>query len=361
MTDRQQAELLRARAQFFRRQGVAPPRARHPHEPPAPPPPPLPVAPHPPPAWVPPAPPPGVPPAAAQPPALAAVPKRVDVPVGHTAWLPLASLVPWRLQRRLSRPAVRRIAREYRRGQMWPLVVSRRNGVCYLLDGQHRYRALVDILGWGDREMQCTVYDNLTDEEEDDLYYAQAPGQRRPTSALEGFEVLVDRRDPLALQVVATVERAGLAVSYTNTTTDNTVVAAKALLEIGKTAGIDRLGKVLAFCKEAMGPQQAAYSGEMLKGYALFLARFERDPDFDRPHLVRRVSKIGHTGVWRRAHDIRAGQSCSMVQAIGRAFLVEHDRYKSTHRLGEWRENVRNPPPPPLAAPDDAPREGAAD
>lgn len=263
-------------------------------------------------------------------------PHDLTLPEGRVEWLMADTIKPWRHQRDLSKAAVNKIARDFDPDTLGVLTVSRRDGVDYLLDGQHRLAAIRDVLGWADQNVPCLVYDGLTDEQEAKLFNAQAPGKRRQLSPLHAMYVAYQAGDQSVRAIVGTVERAGLAVGWGNESRANTVVAARALAELHGTYGIYRLQRVLELLRDSLGPASQAYSGDMLKGAMAFHVRY--DGLYHRGELVARLRAAGIVGVQREAANMLAAIAARRDAAIGRAIQKIYNRGRRSRMLGAWQD-----------------------
>jgi len=106
------------------------------------------------------------------------------------------------------------------------LIVSHRDGVMWVIDGQHRKLAADrrhDIT-----ELPCLVFDGLDGEQEASSFLV-ANTERRPMTSMERFRALLRTRDPLALQVASLVDAAGRRIC--NDTDRNTVKCVGAMME----------------------------------------------------------------------------------------------------------------------------------
>jgi hypothetical protein len=72
-------------------------------------------------------------------------------------------------QRALNQARVDRLAAEFDLEQLGTPTVNERDGLFYIIDGQHRIAALEQI-GWGDQQVQCWTYSGLSEEEEADRF-----------------------------------------------------------------------------------------------------------------------------------------------------------------------------------------------
>lgn len=116
-----------------------------------------------------------------------------------------------------SQTLIRKIAQHWNWDLCQPLVVSRRDGTLYVIDGQHRLQAAKlrrDI-----QQLPCVVveYANAADEAASFVHLNQ---QRRALSKLDVFKAAVASEDPEALAILSALKDAGLSIApHSNFTT----------------------------------------------------------------------------------------------------------------------------------------------
>lgn len=269
----------------------------------------------------------------------------INAPVGRMEWLQADTLRPWRHQRDLSKATTLKIARDFDPDMLGTLTVTRRGGINYLLDGQHRLAAIRDVLGWADQNVPCIVYEGLDDQQEAKLFNGQAPGNRRQLSKLHALYVAYQAGDLEAIRLNGTVERSGLVIGWLKGgTTHETVVAVGALQDVARTLGHYRLGTILDLLREGLGPQGRAYSGDLIKGMGAFLVRYE--DTYNRDELIERLRRAGLDAVTRQASTIKAALGAGSAAAYGRALHQLYNKSRpegSAKRLTEWQDNVVDP------------------
>lgn len=264
-----------------------------------------------------------------------------DGPLGLTPtveWLRADTLRPWHLQRAIKVGHVRQIARDFDPDMLDPLKISRREGVDYVLDGQHRLRAIIDELGWGEQNVPCLVYVGLTDKQETSIFHAQGPGVRRQLSAIHDFHVVYQGGDPEARRIVATVERAGLHMDWTHGRGAHSVRAVGALKRIAAQYGHDWLHEVLVLLRDVLGPEARAYSNDIIRGGLAFHSRYRGL--YAHADLVAKVRPHGVDGVLREARNYQAVTGGAIDAGIGRALRKLYNHGRRTRLLPDWEANA---------------------
>lgn len=151
-------------------------------------------------------------------------------------------------------------------------VVSRRDGACWLVDGQHRVAAL-RICGWGpEQRLECEVYEGLTEEEEAELFLKR--DQRRAISAYDKYRIAVVAGRPVETRIDEVVTSVGLTVSRQRG--PDHVLAVDALRRV-YALGEEVLVNVLVTLRETFGE----YTANNLVGLSLVFNRYQGRLDVD--------------------------------------------------------------------------------
>ena len=96
------------------------------------------------------------------------------VPNVHFELIPIRNLVSNQdYQRSLSPTHVALAAENFDLRQINPVKVSRRNGVCYVFNGQHTIETVAAVSGSRDTPVWCMVYDDMDYLEEADTFANQ--------------------------------------------------------------------------------------------------------------------------------------------------------------------------------------------
>ena len=138
------------------------------------------------------------------------------VPNVHFELIPIRNLVSnQEYQRSLSQTHVELAAENFDLRQINPVKVSRRNGVCYVFNGQHTVEIVALVSGSRETPVWCMIYDDLFYEHEADIF----ANQQKYTKNLTPFEIFVanvEAGNPKQLMIKSLVESYGLYLSSTS-------------------------------------------------------------------------------------------------------------------------------------------------
>lgn len=198
----------------------------------------------------------------------------------YTDYLPFHSLtVNERVQRATIKARVRKLGREWDFRKVGVITISMRDGVAYIVDGQHRWRAALEC-GYGNSKALCHVYTNLTEQEEAALFIGLNDARR--VTPIENYEVgLVAREEPY-VSIEATLNRFGLTVG-------NKSGAIKCVDALRRAHNEGVLPELCAILTGAWGGSIEAFDRIIVDGMARLLAG--TNGNLDHSLLVKKLAK----------------------------------------------------------------------
>lgn len=229
---------------------------------------------------------------------------------------------------RVLRNKWKELAKNFRPAVAWPLSVSLRDGVYWVVDGQHRMVAAVDQ---GYTHALCKV-DQWTYEEEA-VNFKAFNKDRGALRAKDAFHADLSWGEPIAVEIDSIVRQEGYVLSLGfDPPTANSIGAIGTLETIYRTNHPEGLRRVLSTARKTWGDNPSAVKNDMLLGIAAFLRRY---PDVNITGLAEKLQNNG-VSVFELMQDgallKRAGMG-TMANCIGRAILGKYNQHKSTKRL----------------------------
>jgi hypothetical protein len=212
-------------------------------------------------------------------------------------------------------------------------VVNHRDGVFWVIDGQHRVYALREN-GFGEYEIECEVYKNLSDEEMAAIFDGR--NSRRTVHALDHFLVRCTAGSVRENGIRRVVESNGLYVAKARDKAENAVSCVSAMGRVYDTAGPVVLGRVLRAIKNAYG-YSTSFDAAVVQGLGLLFHRYEGR--VDEKEMTERMGDVrnGVRGIIQRAEALRTrtgGQKPQCVAAV-LVDLYNKDRH-AKHRIPSW-------------------------
>ena len=189
--------------------------------------------------------------------------------IGQYQVLPLSSLIIPSYQRNPKPKHIHRISNNFDAAILGTLLVNRRtDGTYAIIDGQTRKKAL-DILKR--KYVLCQVLDGLTIEQEADKY-VKLNTQRTALNANQKFIGKLEKKDPIALNIVAVLLRHGLTYTTESGTKEQNRVACVASLEhIYKSIGGHEFDNLVFVNTSAYSGSPNSLHVQMWRGLATFI------------------------------------------------------------------------------------------
>lgn len=217
------------------------------------------------------------------------------------------------------------------------LTVSYRDGVYWVVDGQHRTHGLIS---WAKREFgeewsEWTVHVNchysLTERAEAALFLSF--NKRRNLTAYDVFRVGVTADLPVPTDIDRVVRSLGLRVEKSKK--PNTVSAVGALDKIYRMGDAVLLSVTLMTIREAWAG--TGFDSEAMQGVALFINRYEGR--YDAARLVKKLSALpnGSRGLKQRALVLKDSHGSTVVIAHAAAVTDAYNAgARGAQSVGSW-------------------------
>lgn len=186
------------------------------------------------------------------------------VPNVHFEQIPIKNLVSnQEYQRNLSQLHIKRTADHFDLYQINPVKVSRRNGINYVINGQHTIEIVAEVSGSRDTPVWCMVYDDLEYQQEADVF----ANQQKYVKKLLPYEIFmanVEAGNDKQLIIKALVESFDLRIS--SNSRPGAVCCIATLEDIYNKYGYDVLQRVLRLCVITWEGEPDSLSSGYLRG-----------------------------------------------------------------------------------------------
>lgn len=251
----------------------------------------------------------------------------------HLLWVPITDM---RVSPHAQREFKQAHAEEYAanfdlEGFGFP-VLSKRDGYFYIIDGQHRVAAL-RMIGWGDQQVQCEVYEGLTEQDEAELFLKR--NRRRSVTAFDTFRIGINAGRSIESDIERTVRTQGLKISKDST--DGSISAIGALR---KSYNLDGqgivLGRALRTLTEAFGISGDVLKADTLAGVSLVCQRY--NGQLDETLLTKQLRSLpgGVVGLRTKAALHRKSLGKPVADCIAGAVIDVYNTGRRTARLESW-------------------------
>lgn len=243
------------------------------------------------------------------------------VPVNKMRILPEA-------QRNLNQGRVDKIAASFNPELVDTFIVNERDGVFWVIDGQHREAAL-EQLGMGDFQVQSWVYVNLTDEEMAELFLGK--NDQLAVDSFTRFRVGVAAGRTAEVAITKVVESEGLVITRNNV--PGAVQAVAAMRFVYNNSGAAGLRQVIITIRDTLGDM--GFREEIIRGLGLLYDRY----DVDHGRLATRLAKVhgGASGILGRAMELRLRTGRQKSHCVAAALVEIYNRGRGPNLPSWWK------------------------
>lgn len=237
-----------------------------------------------------------------------------------TEWLLVSDLkVDHAYQRDLSLVRVKEIIAAFDPDLLGVLLVSHRTtGTLYLLDGQTRHAALVEM-GWGDQRVPCLVYSGLTRKDEARIFVGSNVSNTKP-SPVAIFKGKLAAGDPDTVMAYNISRQFGYLDNLRNDFKSGSITSPTAIMAIFTHGGPDLLEQTMAITSSAWPGQHVA--SPVLKGIGIFVAQY--GPALQIERVVQLLAKTTADVLVSRARQLAVVNSRS-ASAIVQLLVADYN------------------------------------
>lgn len=245
-------------------------------------------------------------------------------------WVPLAKMkVSPVAQRDLNQARVDRLAAEFDLEQLGTPTVNERDGWFYIIDGQHRVEALRQI-GWGDQQIQCWTYTDLTDEEMADKF--DRLNDVLQVHAFDKFRVRVTAGRDVESDIDRIVRAQGLVISRDHV--PGAISAVGTLRRVYTRSDPNTLGRALRLIRDAYG--DAGLEAPVIDGIGHLCARYNGDLDDEKAVLQLGAAHGGVNGLLNKAEVLRRQTGNYKSHCVAAAAVEIINKGRGGKKLPSW-------------------------
>jgi hypothetical protein len=219
-------------------------------------------------------------------------------------------------------------------------VVSWRDGLYFIIDGQHRIEALKLWLGkgWEIQKIECRVYQGLSEAEEADMF--DRLNDVLQVAAFDKFKVRVAAGRPAEVAIDMIVKDEGLVISRDQI--PGSVHAVGTLGRIYSRADGDVLARSLRIIRDAFG--DTGFQATIIDGIGHLCQRY--NGVLDEKAAIQKLSDTrgGVNGLLGKAIILRKQTGNSQAQCVAAAAvdIINSNRVAGTKRLPSWWKAQRD-------------------
>ena len=246
----------------------------------------------------------------------------IFVPKVHFEQIPIKNLVSnQEYQRNLSQAHIARAVANFDPYQINPVKVSHRDGINYVINGQHTIEIIAAASGSRDTPAWCMIYDDLSYEHEADIFANQQTYVKR-LLPYEVFMANLEAGNDDQLIIRDLVESFGLTIGITKG--PGVICAVSTLEQIFKRLRFHGLKRVLRLIIGAWEGDMNSFSANMLNAVAKLVDVFGDTLDDD--IFKEKLGQVSLKQLVRTAKDRRAGS-----MGIAEAMIIEYNGKKKNN------------------------------
>lgn len=255
------------------------------------------------------------------------------LPRGKLVNVPLGKLVPSPFsQRDFKEHWARELLANLELDDLGLIVVNFRDGIYYIVDGQHRVWAVKEWLGPGneDQVIECRVFENLSEQEEASLYDRLATSLAQ--TAFQKFITRVRAHRETETQIYRIVENVGLCLSRDDV--PGAISAVGTLRRVYLRSDRETLYKTLTLIRDAYG--DPGFEGPVIDGLAHLCQRYKDTLDHKAAADCLGGAHGGVKGLLGRAAATHLQVRQSKAQCIASAAVDIINQRRGRKKLPNW-------------------------
>lgn len=257
------------------------------------------------------------------------------VPNVHFEQIPIKNLVSnQEYQRNLSQRHIQRTIKNFDVYQINPIKVSRRDGLNYVVNGQHTIEIVAAVSGSRDTPVWCMVYDDMEYRHEADIFANQQKYVRTLT-AYEIFRANIEAGNDEQLMIMELVESFKLKIG--SRSGDCVICAVGTLEEIYEKHGFHVLWRTLKLCVASWEGDRYSLSGNILKGVAKLIVVY--GDKFLDDYFIEKLGNFSVKEITRSARE-RGGGTNGYAEAI---LLIYNRKLKNQLDFVELNKAEKRP------------------
>lgn len=213
-------------------------------------------------------------------------------------------------------------------------VINHREGIYWVLDGQHRIYALKEN-GFEKDVLDCEVYEDLTDAEMAELFLGR--DARRAISPYDKFHVSCTAGRERENDIRRVVEANGLKISRDKK--EGCIGAIAALGKVYDRSGDVVVGQVVRTIKNAYAADPTAFDGAVIEGLGLVYNRYNGHTNEKELAARLAATPYGVRGLLRRAESQRERTGNQKSQCVAASVVEIYNKGagpRAKNRLPSW-------------------------
>lgn len=254
------------------------------------------------------------------------------MPQMHFEQIPLKNLTAEQdYQRKISVAHVKKAVENFNPYQVNPVKVSRRDGINYVVNGQHTIEILATIFGTREFPVWCMIFDDLDYTKEADIF----ANQQKYVKSLTPYEIFmanIEAGNDEQIMIKDIVEKYNLKLS--DKKAPGCICAISTVEDIFNKYGYHTLDDTIRWCVATWEGEQNSFSSNMLRGLARLIATYGNE--INENLFKERLGRYSVKTISRNAADRHAGSlgyAEAMLLIYNGKMKTQLDLYRLSHKL----------------------------
>jgi hypothetical protein len=212
-------------------------------------------------------------------------------------------------------------------------IINHRDGVYWVVDGQHRIYALKEW-GFGDQKIPCEVYQGLTDAEMADTFLGR--DDRKPIQLFDKFHIAITAGHKRETDIKRVVEANGQKIGRER---DSGISAVGALGDVYDRFGETVLGQALRTINLGFAGDPLAFDRSVVEGVALVFNRYNGRTNEKKLGAKLGDLRQGPRELLRKANAVRERTGNAMKNCVASVLVDLNNRGlgpRDPGRLPSW-------------------------
>lgn len=231
-------------------------------------------------------------------------------------------------QREMKQARVDKIAANFDAEMIGVPILSLRDEAYYIVDGQHRVNALINI-GWGDQELQCWVYQGLSEADEAEMFLVL--NDILMVEAMSRYKVGITAGREIECDIDRVVRGHGMVVSRDDV--PGAIMAVGTLRKLYTMSDAKTLARTLNIIGKAYG--DAGLEAAVIEGIGLLCHRYNGQLDDQRAIEKLGEMRGGVNGLTNSANKIRLATGNAKAHCLAAAAVEVINRGRGP-KLPSW-------------------------
>ena len=234
-------------------------------------------------------------------------------------------------QRDLDTTRVRKLVDRWNDQLCGAVILSKRAGLLWVVDGQHRLAAMREL---GVEKVDAIILTDLAQTKEAELF-VDFNNARKTLNAWDGFKAEITAQNPAALDVVRIVNSTGF--TLVQQPGPGNIQALQSIRRVYKLGGEDLLRLTLQTVRQLWSDDRLALTARVIGGLSLFYFGFFADPNFKQDRLIGVLERTAPATFLRMAQQVQYERMATGASsfAVAEAMRIKYNEgLSAANRLG---------------------------